>query len=69
MSLALDQLTIGALQRRDRPRRGPPVRDEDHRSPELEHADAFPTTSSRGLKELGIFGFTIPRSTAAPAST
>ncbi len=31
---------------------------------ELEHADEYPTEIIEGLKELGVFGLTIPRSSA-----
>ena len=59
MSLALDQLTdeqreIVDLVRQFADERIIPV------ASELEHADAFPDDIVEGLKELGIFGFTIP---------
>ncbi len=59
MSLALDQLTdeqreIVGLVRQFADERIIPV------ASELEHADEFPDDIVEGLKELGIFGFTIP---------
>ena len=36
---------------------------------EYEHADEFPTPLVEDMKELGLFGVTIPRSTAGSAST
>ena len=35
---------------------------------ELEHKDEYPTEIVEGLKELGIFGLSSPRSTTASAS-
>ena len=35
---------------------------------ELEHKDEYPTQIVKGMKELGLFGLTIERSTAASAS-
>ena len=35
---------------------------------ELEHRDEYPTEIVEGMKELGLFGLTIQRSTAAWAS-
>ena len=59
MSLALDQLTdeqreIVGLVRQFADEQIIPV------ASELEHADEFPDDIVEGLKELGIFGFTIP---------
>ena len=59
MSLALDQLTdeqreIVGLVRQFADERIIPV------ASELEHEDTFPDDIVEGLKELGIFGFTIP---------
>ena len=59
VTLALDQLTdeqreIVDLVRQFADERIIPV------ASELEHADAFPDDIVEGLKELGIFGFTIP---------
>ena len=35
---------------------------------ELEHADAYPTEMVEQMREFGLFGATIPRSTAASGS-
>ena len=36
---------------------------------EMEHADAYPEAIVAQMKELGLFGITIPASTAASGST